>query len=78
MLIRLVLLPLSLSSFLSFSLSSSSPTNQGRSSKAIEDLQVPGVLVRPNPAETRIGDTAILSVIEAYCNTARFKAFIRT
>jgi hypothetical protein len=47
-----------------------------RSSKAIEELQVPGVLVRPNPAETRVGDTAILNVIEAYCNTARFKAFI--
>ena len=48
----------------------------GRSSKAIEELQIPG-MGRPNPADTRIGDTAILNVVEAYCNTARFKTLIR-
>ena len=52
------------------------PLHVGRSSKAIEELQVPG-MGRPNPAETRSGDTAILNVVEAYCYTARLKTIIR-
>ena len=48
----------------------------GRSSKAIEELQVAG-MGKPNPAETRAGDTAILNVVEAYCNNARLKSLIR-
>ena len=48
----------------------------GRSSKAIEELQVAG-MGRPNPAETRTGDTAILNVVEAYCNSTRLKTLIR-
>lgn len=46
-----------------------------RSSKAIEELQVAG-MGKPNPAETRAGDTAILNVVEAYCNNARLKSLI--
>ena len=48
----------------------------GRSSKAIEELQFAG-MGRPNPAESRTGDTAILNVVEAYCNNARLKSLIR-
>ena len=48
-----------------------------RASKAMmEELHIPGV-GRPNPAETRTGDTAILSVVEAYCNNAHFKPPMR-
>lgn len=50
----------------------------GRSSKAVEEphLYVPG-MGKPNPAETRAADTAILNVVEAYCTTARLKTLIR-
>ena len=47
-----------------------------RSSKALEELQLAG-MGRPNPAETRSGDTAILNVVEAYCSSGRFKSLIR-